>query len=48
MEKKIWSPPEFLELGVQSTEKSKTWKGGIDATWTDGSGNTWESHSGTM
>jgi hypothetical protein len=45
MEKKIWSAPEFLELGVQSTEKSKHWKGGVDATWTDGDGNHWESHS---
>jgi hypothetical protein len=45
MEKKIWSAPEFLELGVQSTEKSKHWSGAVDATWTDADGNYWESHS---
>lgn len=48
MEKKIWSVPEFLELGVQGTEKSRHWNGGVDATWTDDGGNYWESHSGTM
>ena len=46
MEKKIWSAPEFLELGVQSTEKSKVWHGGVDATWYDKNEDvTWESHS---
>lgn len=47
MEKKTWSAPEFLELGVQSTEKSRYWNGGVDATWVDDGGNYWESHSGT-
>lgn len=47
MEKKIWTAPEFLELGVENTEKSKHWNGAVDATWTDNDNNYWESHSGT-
>lgn len=45
MEKMIWTAPEFLELGVESTEKSRDWKGGVDATYFDGDGNKWQSHS---
>lgn len=48
MEKRTWNAPEFLELGVQSTEKSKHWNGAVDGTWTDSQENYWESHSGTM
>lgn len=48
MEKKVWSAPECLELGVENTEKSRTWQGGVDATWYDkATDTTWESHSGT-
>lgn len=47
MEKKLWNAPEIFVLGVQNTEISKNWTGGVDATYEDPAGNYWESHSGT-
>ncbi|MHC1681576.1 MAG: hypothetical protein AB6733_01225 [Clostridiaceae bacterium] len=43
--KNQWNDPEFIELGVENTEKSREWKGNVDAVWHDSCGNKWESHS---